>query len=106
MDDLNFVLFVSGPKQVCGHTLDLVLLQALPILNVQIHDALFADMPVLFEVTLASVAIDAAAHLCRAINPSSAESFFLLLLLLLLHRTVLLLHSTLDLMSVLKIRQT
>ncbi len=53
IDAFNFVQYVSRPTQEHGHTLDLVLSHDLPILNVQVRDAVFSDhMPVLFDFNL------------------------------------------------------
>lgn len=78
IDSFNLVQSVSGPTQEHGHTLDLVLSYGLPVLNLEICDAVFSDhMPVLFETALAchTVKPRAAARRCHMINPSTAVQF-------------------------------
>lgn len=61
-----------------GHTLDIVLSYCLPVLNIEIWDAVFSDRtPVVFHVALACKAVKsgAAARRCRIINPSTAAQF-------------------------------
>ena len=54
IDSFNLVQYVPGPTQEHGHTLDLVLSYGLPVLNLEICDAVISDhMPVLFKVALA-----------------------------------------------------
>ena len=77
IDSFNLVQHVSGPTQEHGHTLELVLLYGLPVLNLDICDTVISDhMPVLFEVALAcnrpTVKAAAAARSCRVINLSTA----------------------------------
>lgn len=43
IDSFNLTQFVSGPTQIHGHTLDLVLSCSLPILNIEIQKAVFSD---------------------------------------------------------------
>lgn len=53
IDAFNFLQYVTRPTQEHGHTLDLALSYGLPIVNIQVCDAVFSDhMPVLFEYTL------------------------------------------------------
>lgn len=78
IDSFNLVQSVSGPTQEHGHTLDLVLSYGLPVLNLEICDAVFSDhMPVLFETVLAchTVKPRAPSRRCRMINPSTAVQF-------------------------------
>ena len=78
IDSFNLVQYMSGPTEEHGHTLDLVLSYGLPVLNLEICDAVFLDhMPVLFEVALAcnTVKSAAAARRCRVVNPSTAACF-------------------------------
>lgn len=53
VDSFDLIQYVSAPTQERGHTLDLVLSHALPIVNLKFCDAVFSDhMPLLFEIAL------------------------------------------------------
>ena len=60
------------------NTLDLVLSNGLPVVNLEICDAFFSDhLPVLFEATVCCQTVKprAAARRCQVINPSTAARF-------------------------------
>lgn len=77
-DFLHLIDSFNLVQSVCGHTLDLVLSFGLPVLNLEICDAVFSDhMPVLFEIALACNTVEsrAAPRPCRIINPFTAVQF-------------------------------
>ncbi len=60
------LLYVSGPTQQKGHTLDLILSYGLPFFNVQVHDAVFSDhMPVLFNFTVPCQSRKQCVYVCK-----------------------------------------
>lgn len=69
---------VNGPTQECGHTLERLLFYGLPVLNLEIGDALFSDhMPVLFNFVPfgQSAKPCTPAHHYHAINHSITAQF-------------------------------
>lgn len=78
VDSFDLIQSVFAPTQERGHTLDLVLSYALPVLNLKLCDPVFSDhMPVLFDIALPCNTVQACApaqHF-RVFNSSTAAQF-------------------------------